>query len=247
MAKTNTRKYIIYGSIATIVGVIGYYIWKSSKKDEKPKDETPAPDNDGNQKDGKVNETPVKDNSSNGTPAPTGAPAGLDVARFQEWVWSYPEYELSSTNPSETDSMKRMYKSTLCRGNACVYKTAVDGLWGQGTSQAWDLYYKYWNISKNNPTELGKKTYPLRAGSKFGSSTVTTPTRKPQLYATKGAPIYNTLTDFIPYRYTSLSSNEYVGESLGVVTHKGESYYKLAWDRGEVKYILVRHIQRVVK
>jgi hypothetical protein len=127
MAKTNTRKYIIYGSIATIVGVIGYYIWKSSKKDEKPKDETPAPDNDGKEKDGKVNETPVKDNKGKdggGGDNPEkdkalASPTGFDKAtgdKFRVWFNdNYPEmagkkgFDLDRSGEPDNSNIRRAY------------------------------------------------------------------------------------------------------------------------------------------
>lgn len=131
MAKTNTRKYLIYGSIAAIVGVVVYYIWKGSKKDDKPKDETPAPDNDGNQKDGKVNETPVKDNKtppSDGRNPDSGSedkalasPTGFDKAtgdKFRNWFNdNYPEmaskkgFDLDRSGEPDNSNIRRaLYK-----------------------------------------------------------------------------------------------------------------------------------------
>jgi len=54
MAKTNTRKYLIYGSIATIVGVLAYFIWKGSTKQDNPKNDETIPEEDNN-KGGKNN------------------------------------------------------------------------------------------------------------------------------------------------------------------------------------------------
>lgn len=61
MAKTNTRKYLIYGSIATIVGVLAYFIWKGSKKPQTPKniDETPSPLGDDNKSQGGSSTSPT--------------------------------------------------------------------------------------------------------------------------------------------------------------------------------------------
>jgi len=104
MAKSNTRKYLIYGSIAAIVGVIGYYIWKSSKKDDKPKDETPALDNDGNEKDGKVNETPVKDKGNVGTPATAPTQEKIDLAKaYRTWANSTDALSLKWGKKSKYD------------------------------------------------------------------------------------------------------------------------------------------------
>jgi hypothetical protein len=214
MAKTNTRKYIIYGSIATIVGVIGYYIWKSSKKDEKPKDETPSLDNDGKEKDGKVNETPVKDNKtppSDGRNPDSGikdkalaSPTGFDEAtgnKFRVWFNdNYPEmakaFDLDRSGLPDNSNIRR-----------ALYKYSAE----------WKKY--------------------VASQTSGNSSTVTTPVKeRPKIYALFGASIWSKLTDFIPYRRATVI-NEYVGESLGIVKHNGVEYYKLAWDRGEVKYI----------
>jgi hypothetical protein len=222
MAKTNTRKYIIYGSIATIVGVLAYYIWKSSKKDDKPKDETPAPDNDGKEKDGKVNETPVKDNKtppSDGRNPDSGikdkalaSPTGFDEAtgnKFRVWFNdNYPEmakaFDLDRSGLPDNSNIRR-----------ALYKYSAE----------WKKY-------------VASKT--------SGSSAVTTPVKgRPKIYARLLAPIWSTVTDIFEYRRAT-SFNEYVGESLGIVKHNGVEYYKLAWDRGEVKYIDKNDVSKVV-
>jgi hypothetical protein len=160
MAKTNTRKYLIYGSIAAIVGVVVYYIWKGSKKDDKPKDETPAPDNDGNQKDGNIQDNKGK---SDGGGASSGAPAGLDIEKFQTWIWNRVEHTLSKVSSSPDK-----YNSTLCSG-ACDFDSGVDGKWGTNTAKAWGNYKQYWDISKNQPTAEGDKKFP-KGGSKDSGS-----------------------------------------------------------------------------
>ena len=208
MAKTNTRKYIIYGSIATIVGVIGYYIWKSSKKDEKPKDETPAPDNDGKEKDGKVNETPVKDKGNVGTSASTTKNPFITTTEldlFQTWVYN------------------------VKNDKNILGASKIDGLWGDASAAAWDKYGEEWKKYRN--PEKPSVTTPVKS--------------KPKVYAMKGAYIFSTLTDIVPYRMTT-SHSEYVGESLGIVEYNGAKYYKLAWDRGEVKYMWKWYATHVV-
>lgn len=105
MAKTNTRKYLIYGSIAAIVGVVVYYIWKGSKKDEKPKDET-LPINDGSFKD---------ENKDDGTPSTAPTQAQIDLATaYRKWAnstdalkkkWGKTStYDLDETSPNPYNS-----------------------------------------------------------------------------------------------------------------------------------------------
>ena len=209
MAKTNTRKYIIYGSIATIVGVLAYYIWKSSKKDEKPKDDTPAPDNDGKEKDGKVNETPVKDKGNVGKPASTTKNPFITTTEldlFQTWVYN------------------------VKNDKNILGASKIDGLWGDASAAAWDKYGEEWKKYRN--PEKPSVTTPVK--------------RKPKVYARFGGEIYSTLSDWFPFRFAQ-SQNEYVGESLGLVKHtNGWEYYKLAWDKGEVKYIDKAHVSKIV-
>jgi hypothetical protein len=85
MAKTNTRKYLIYGSIAAIVGVIGYYIWKGSKKDEKPKD---ASTDEGLKEGNVVAETPTSNSGSgSGTSSTAPTQAQIDLAKaYRKWA-----------------------------------------------------------------------------------------------------------------------------------------------------------------
>lgn len=117
MAKTNTRKYLIYGSIAAIVGVVVYYIWKGSKKDDKPKDDTPAPDNDGNQKDGNI-----KDNGGGATPP-------------------VKDCTNNSTLKSENAIRKFQYYVINTKGDKTILlPDNDDGIWGCKTRAAWDKY-----------------------------------------------------------------------------------------------------------
>jgi len=172
MAKTNTRKYLIYGSIATIVGVLAYFIWKGSTKPQQPKNDETIPEEDNN-KGGK--------NNGGGSPS-SGIPAGLNVTKFQEWIWNRVEHGLSkvSSNPDK-------YNSMLCSG-ACDFNTGVDGNWGKTglskTSLAWEKYKQYWDISKNQPTAEGDKKFPKGGGKDSGSgsgqSGKPTPTQQSQ-------------------------------------------------------------------
>lgn len=212
MAKTNTRKYLIYGSIAAIVGVIGYYIWKSSKKDEKPKDETPAPDNDGKEKDGKVNENKGKGDGGGATVTPP-TQAQIDLATaYRKWAnstdWKIKTY--GATSKYKLDETSRIPYNDNFTDSYSVGKTDYDAF-------------------------LKALDEPVKPPVKS----------KPKVYAVWGAFIYNTLSDIVPYR-TATSQNEYVGESLGIVKHHGVEYYKLAWDRGEVKYIARLYVSKVV-
>lgn len=118
MAKTNTRKYLIYGSIAAIVGVIGYYIWKSSKTDDKPKDDT-VPDVDNPVKDGNI-----KDNSGGAT-----APPAEDIPLKSENAIRKFQYYVINTKKDET---------ILGSGGNSGY--GDDGKWGGKTKAAWDKY-----------------------------------------------------------------------------------------------------------
>ena len=144
MAKTNTRKYLIYGSIAAIVGVIGYYIWKSSKKDDKPKDDTPAPDNDGNEKDGKVNETPVKDKGNVGTPATAPTQAEIDLAKaYRTWAnstdalslkWGKKsKYDLDATR---TDPYGGTFLTSYNDGGKAEYEAYLKSKSGAGKTES---------------------------------------------------------------------------------------------------------------
>lgn len=174
MAKTNTRKYLIYGSIAAIVGVIGYYIWKSSKKDEKPKDETPAPDNDEKEKDGKVNENPVKDNKGKGdgggatVTAPTQAQIDLATA-YRKWAnstdalkkkWGKTStYDLdeTSTIPYEANYFLKSYQG----GGQAEYEAYLKGNSAVGTNQA---------QNKKNMDALENAWYSMSAAKKYSDT-----------------------------------------------------------------------------
>jgi hypothetical protein len=132
MAKTNTRKYLIYGSIATIVGVLAYYIWKGSKKDDKPKDETPAPDNDGNQKDGNI-----KDNGGGATPP-------------------IKDCTNNSTLKSENAIRKFQYYVINTKGDKTILlPDNDDGIWGCKTRAAWDKYGADYKKSLGGETPEG--------------------------------------------------------------------------------------------
>lgn len=133
MAKTNTRKYLIYGSIAAIVGVIGYYIWKDSKKpEEKPKDDGVV--DDGGLKDGQQDDK----GSGGSTPTPTEQPLKSEnaIRKFQYYVIN-----------TKGD------KTILGTGGESGY--GDDGQWGDKTKAAWDKYgadYKK-SFPKKNPSE----------------------------------------------------------------------------------------------
>jgi len=141
MAKLNTRKYLIYGSIAAIVGVIGYYIWRDSKKpEEKPKDDGGNEDGgkDGGLKDGNVTDNKGKGNvpPASITKNPFSTKKELDL--FQTWVYNV-------------------------KGDKDILGASkIDGLWGGASAAAWDKYgeeyKKYLGGSKpDTPPVSGNK------------------------------------------------------------------------------------------
>ena len=87
MANSNSRKYIIRGSAAVLVGAILYMLWKKYRKpkEEKKPDETKVEEE---KKEEKVNEKPVKDKGNpGGTPAATPTQAEIDLAiAYRIWA-----------------------------------------------------------------------------------------------------------------------------------------------------------------
>lgn len=134
MAKTNTRKYLIYGSIAAIVGVVVYYIWKSSKKDDKPKDDTPVPDVDNPVKDGNI-----KGNGGGATPPPAE-----DIPLKSENAIRKFQYYVINTKGDKT---------ILGSGGESGY--GDDGKWGGKTKAAWDKYGADYKKSLGGETPEG--------------------------------------------------------------------------------------------
>lgn len=120
MAKTNTRKYLIYGSIATIVGVLAYFIWKGSKKDDKPKNDfTPQPDNDNQFKD---------QNKGGGVGGNTPAPTEDRPLKSENAIRKFQYYVINTKGD----------KTILGSGGESGY--GDDGQWGSKTKAAWDKY-----------------------------------------------------------------------------------------------------------
>lgn len=125
MAKINTRKYLIYGSIATIVGVLAYLIWKGSKKDNKPKNDfTPQPDNDNQFKD----QTIKDQNKGGGVGGNTPAPTEDRPLKSENAIRKFQYYVINTKGD----------KTILGSGGESGY--GDDGQWGSKTKAAWDKY-----------------------------------------------------------------------------------------------------------
>jgi hypothetical protein len=161
------KKYLVWGAIATI-GAILIYNWKKSQDaDDRKNDEAEDVDK-GTPKSESVSQQNTSNTGSTTPQSTSGVPAGLNVEKFQLWVWNRVEKTLPkvSSNPDT-------YNSMLCSG-ACTFDTAVDGKWGQTglskTSLAWEKYKQYWDISKNQPTAEGDKKFP-KDDSKTSAST----------------------------------------------------------------------------
>lgn len=127
MAKLNTRKYLIYGSIAAIVGVIGYYIWRDSKNpEEKPKDDGGNEDGgkDGGLKDGQQD---GKGSGGSTTPPKEDCPNNSTL-KSENAIRKFQYYVINTKGD----------KTILGKGGESGY--GDDGLWGCSTRKAWDKY-----------------------------------------------------------------------------------------------------------
>ena len=143
------KKYLVYGAIATIGAVIFYY-WKKNQDKEDKKNEELNDVNNGTPRTESANVANTSTLSSNTT---SGVPVGLNVTKFQTWIWNNVEGKLKPVTENP-----KTYQSILC-SNACTFDTGVDGSWGTNTSKAWDKYGKYWDVTKNQPNAEGIKTF----------------------------------------------------------------------------------------
>jgi hypothetical protein len=143
------KKYLVYGAIATI-GAVLFYLWKKGKTDQAKEDQEKLDVESGTPRTESAN---VANTSTLSSTTTSGVPVGLNVTRFQNWIWNNVEGKLKpvSENP-------KTYQSILC-SNACTFDTGVDGSWGTNTSKAWGKYGKYWDVTKNQPNAEGIKTF----------------------------------------------------------------------------------------
>jgi hypothetical protein len=131
MAKSNTRKYIIWGSGAVLIGAIGYMLWKKYRK---PKEETKVadvtPDGSSNQTQTQTQTQSTSSNTATITKNPFSTKEELDL--FQTWVYNV-------------------------KGDKNILGASkIDGLWGPSSATAWDKYgeeykkYQKANQDKNS-------------------------------------------------------------------------------------------------
>ena len=171
MAKLNTRKYLIYGSIAAIVGVLGYYIWKGSKKPNEPKNDGVIDDglNDGNLKDGNA-----KDKSNSNIPTAEQKALATDYRKWanstdalsKKWgkqsthnldaTGDYNSFFLSSYNAggkAEYEAYLKESKAPIASANKAMF----DFLVNQNTNAVTTskngirqqiIYFKSWGYSR---------------------------------------------------------------------------------------------------
>ena len=167
MAKSNTRKYIIWGSAAVLLGAVGYMLWKKYRK---PKDEVKTdviPDQ-------TPVETPVQTpvpNSSSTPSGPTAAQTEL-ATKYRTWAnstdalsqkWGKKsKYDLDATgsyNKFFLDSYngggKAEYEASLKASeqntkNAEVYNRAKDGFYNnKNVKQGTNSFGRYLRVPFN--------------------------------------------------------------------------------------------------